>query len=96
MSLRIDCGDFELSCKIVFGVHKKPGQDLSELDDMIPKVEEIRGNLEKTVLYQLADHMGLDEETIKAKVKERDDRDAANHDAEEKGRQEMKDRRAGR
>jgi len=96
MSLRIDCGDFELSCKIVFGIHKKPGHDLSLGRDDIGKIEDIRPNLEKTVLYQIADHIGLDEEKIKALVKERDERDAANKEAEEKGRQEMKDRRAGR
>jgi len=96
MSLRIDCGDFELSCKIVFGIHKKPGHDYSELEEMIPKIEEVRPNLEKTVLYQIADHMGLDEDKLAALVKERDERDAANKDAEEKGRKEMQDRRAGR
>lgn len=96
MSLRIDCGDFELSCKIVFGVHKKPGHDFSELEKQIPKVEEIRANLEKTVLYQIADHIGLDEEAIKAKVKERDERDAANKEAEEKGSADMRAKREGR
>jgi 2-hydroxychromene-2-carboxylate isomerase len=96
MGLRIDCGDFELSCKIVFGVHKKPGHDFSELESMVPKVDEIRSNLEKTVLYQIADHIGLDEEAIKAKVKERDERDAANKEAEEKGSADMRARREGR
>jgi hypothetical protein len=96
MALRIDCGDFELSCKIVFGIHKKPGHDLSLGRDDIGKIEDIRPNLEKTVLYQIADHIGLDEEKIAALVKERDERDAANHQAEEEGREAMRRKRAGR
>lgn len=96
MALRIDCGDFELSCKIVFGVHKKPGHDFSSLEEQLPKVEEIRPNLEKTVLYQIADHIGLDEDKIAALVKERDDRDAENHKAEEEGREAMRKKRHGR
>ncbi len=94
MALRVDCGEFELSCKIVFGVHSKPGGSIADFTDMMPKVEEIRPNLEKTVLYQIADHVGLDEETIKKKAQERKDKDDADREAEEKGRKEKHERRA--
>jgi len=100
MPLKIDCGDVELSLNLVFGMRYK--QDAKNADEraarveMINKAMEIKPTLEKTVLSQIADHIGYEQDVIEAKVKARDEKNAADHEAEEKGREDMRRRRAGR
>jgi len=99
MGLRIDCGDVELSCNITFGMNYKTvpeGEAAEEVLKQRELVRDIKPNLEKTVLMQIADHIGYDQETIEAKIKARDETNAANREAEEKGSAEMRARREGR
>lgn len=97
MPLKIDCGDVELTLNLVFGIRyklsAKNSDERAERLALINKVMEIKPNLEKTVLSQLADHAGYDKETIEAKIEARDKKIAADREAEEKGSAEMKARR---
>lgn len=99
MPLKIDCGDVELTLNLVFGIRykldAKNADERAERLALIKKAMEIKPTLEKTVLSQLADHVGYDKEVIEAKVKARDDKIAADHEAEVEGRAEMKLRRSG-
>lgn len=99
MPLKIDCGDVELSLNLVFGLTYKMGQvgpSTQERDEMLKKAQEIKPNLEKSVLIQLADHIGYDEETIEAKIKARDEKNAGEQAAEKQGSEDMRRRRTGR
>jgi len=97
MPLKIDCGDVELSLNLVFGIrYKMSAKDSDERMErlaLINKAMEIKPNLEKTVLAQIADHIGYEQGTIEAKVNARDEKIAADREAEEKGSAEMKARR---
>jgi len=100
MPLKIDCGDVELTLNLVFGMRYK--MDAKNADEraarleMINKAMEIKPTLEKSVLSQIADHIGYEQETIEAKVNARDEKNAADHAAEEEGRESMRRRRAGK
>jgi len=100
MPIKIDCGDVELTLNLVFGIrykmNAKNADERMERLALINKAMEIKPNLEKTVLAQIADHIGYEQATIEAKVKARDEKIAADHEAEEQGREDMKRRRAGR
>ncbi len=100
MPLKIDCGDVELTLNIVFGMRYKA--DAKNSDERAARLEQInkamdmKPTLEKTVLSQIADHIGYDEERIKAKINARDEKNAADHEAEAQGREDMRRRRAGK
>lgn len=100
MPLKIDCGDVELTLNIVFGMRYKA--DAKNSDERAARLEQInkamdmKPTLEKTVLSQIADHIGYDEERIKAKINARDEKNAADHEAEKQGREDMRRRRAGK
>jgi hypothetical protein len=100
MPLKIDCGDVELTLNLVFGMRYK--LDAKNADERAARLErinramEIKPNLEKTVLMQIADHVGYDQDTIEAKINERDEKNVADRKAEEEGRMDMQRRRSGR
>ncbi len=100
MPLKIDCGDVELTLNIVFGMRYKA--DAKNSDERAARLEQInkamdmKPTLEKTVLSQIADHIGYDEAMIEAKVNARDEKNAADRKAEDDGSAEMQRRRAGR
>jgi hypothetical protein len=100
MPLKIDCGDVELTLNLVFGVRyklaAKDEDEQAERAAMIDKAMDIKSNLEKSVLIQLADHIGYDEETIEAKINARDEKNAADGQAEAQGSEDMRRRRTGR
>ncbi len=93
MPIKLDCGDLELTLNIIFGV-KKASEPI-DFEGMLAKVQEIKPNLEKTVLSQIAEHIGYDQETIDAKIHERDEKIAASRAAEDKGRAEKAALRSG-
>ncbi len=99
MPLKIDCGDVEFSVNIVFGMTyrrvAKTDDERAERLAMINKIMELKPNLEKTVLGQLAEHAGYDQETIDAKIHERDEKIAADKAAEDQGRAEKATLRRG-
>lgn len=99
MPLKIDCGDVEFSVNIVFGMtyraDAKSDDERAERLAMINKIMELKPNLEKTVLGQLAEHAGYDQETIDTKIHERDEKIAANRTAEDQGRAEKATLRRG-
>lgn len=100
MPLKIDCGDVELTLNLVFGMrykqNAKNADERAERVAMINKAMEMKPTLEKTVLSQIADHIGYEQATIEAKVKARDEKNAADHEAEKQGSEDMKRRRSGR
>jgi hypothetical protein len=100
MPLKIDCGDVELTLNLVFGVRyklaAKDEDEQAERAAMIDKAMDIKSNLEKSVLIQLADHIGYDEETIEAKINARDEKNAGEQAAEKQGSEDMRRRRTGR
>lgn len=100
MPLKIDCGDVELTLNLVFGVkYKLDAKDADERAERvaaISKAMDIKPTLEKSVLIQLADHIGYDEATIEAKITARDEKIAADREAESQGREDMRRRRAGK
>lgn len=99
MPLKIDCGDVEFSVNIVFGMtyrlDAKTADERAERLALINKAMELKLTLEKTVLSQIADHIGYDQATIDAKIHERDERIAANRAAEDQGRAEKATLRRG-
>ncbi len=99
MPIKIDCGDVEFSVNIVFGMtyrlDAKSNDERAERLAMINKAMELKQNLEKTVLGQLAEHIGYDQATIDVKIHERDERNAASRAAEDQGRAEKATLRAG-
>ncbi len=100
MPLKIDCGDMELTLNIVIGMRykldAKNSDERAERLAVIDKAMDIKPTLEKTVLAQIADHIGYDKEAIEAKITARDEKIAADHEAEEQGREDMRRRRAGK
>lgn len=100
MPLKIDCGDIELTLNLVFGIRykmtAKNADERMERLALINKAMEIKPTLEKTVLAQIADHIGYEQATIEAKVNARDEKIAADGEAEVQGRAEMQARRHGR
>jgi len=100
MPLKIDCGDVELTLNIVFGMRYKA--DAKNSDERAARLEQInkamdmKPTLEKTVLSQIADHIGYEQDVIEAKIKARDEKIAADHEAEKQGSEDMKRRRSGR
>jgi len=100
MPIKIDCGDVELTLNLVFGMrYKQKAKNADERAarlEMINKAMEIKPNLEKTTLSQIADHIGYEQETIDTKVNARDEKIAADGEAEAQGRAEMQARRHGR
>ena len=99
MPLKIDCGDVEFSVNIVFGMtyrlDAKTDEDRAERLALVKKVMELKPNLEKTALRQIADHIGYDQATIDAKIHERDEKIAATRAAEDQGRAEKATLRRG-
>jgi len=100
MPLKIDCGDVELTLNLVFGMrYKLSAKDADEQAAraaMIDKAMDMKPTLEKTVLAQIADHIGYDEEMINAKIKARDEKNAGEQAAEKQGSEDMRRRRTGR
>lgn len=92
-----DCGDMRFQVVIRTGI--KFMAVAVEDDDKLArirideKIADILPQLEKTIMDQICDHIGYDAETVEAMVKERDDKLAADREAEEKGRAEKKARR---
>ena len=99
MPIKIDCGDVEFSVNIVFGMtyrmDAKSDEEREERLAMINKVMELKPNLEKTVLGQLAEHIGYDQAAIDVKIHERDEKIAATRAAEDQGRAEKATIRRG-
>jgi len=99
MPLKIDCGDVEFSVNIVFGMtyraEAKSDDERAERLAMINKAVDLKETLEKTILGQIADHVGYDQTTIDAKIHERDEKIAANKAAEDQGRAEKATLRRG-
>jgi len=100
MPLKIDCGDVELTLNLVFGMRykldAKNADERAERVAQIDKAMEIKPTLEKTVLSQIADHIGYDQEVIETKVVARDEKNTADRKAEADGSAEMQRRRSGR
>lgn len=99
MPLKIDCGDLELTVNIVVGTRYRlsPRTD-QEKDDrraMQEKLFDVMPEMEAVLLEQVATLIGYNPEVIKAKIKERADKFAADHAAETRGREERKLQRAG-
>ncbi len=99
MSIIKDCGDMTVSIVIRTGVGYKleaVGDDEKLARKAInEKVADIIPQLEKTILEQICDHIGFDAETVEVKVKARDDKNAADRQAEEEGRADKQARRDG-
>lgn len=97
MPIKIDCGDVELTLNLVFGIryklNAKNADERAERVQLVNKAMEIKSNLEKTTLAQIADHIGYEQDVIEAKIKDRDEKIAADHEAEGQGRAEMQARR---
>lgn len=99
MSTTKDCGDLTVSVAIRTGVKFGAAAvtDEEKLARMAidEKIADILPQLEKTLLEQVCDHIGYDAETVTAKVKAREDKNAADRKAEDEGRAEKKRRRDG-
>lgn len=99
MPIKIDCGDVELSLNLVFGMTYRltstSDEERDARDAMMAKVMEMKPHLEKTVLEQIGEHIGYDQETITTKVKARDEKNAADRKAEDDGRAVKSAQRAG-
>lgn len=99
MSLTKDCGDLTVAVTIRTGVKFRlsaaTDEDRLERSAIDLLIAEILPALEKTLLEQVCDHIGYDEETIAVKVKARDDKNAADHTAETEGRAAKAAHRAG-
>ena len=99
MSITKDCGDMTVSVVIRTGV--KFQAVAAEDDETLfrtaidEKIADFIPQLEKTILEQICDHIGFDAETVEAKVKARDDKNAADRQAEEEGRADKQARRDG-
>lgn len=99
MSKTRDCGDMLVSVVIRTSV-KFRGKAVTDEDKLArmaidEKIEELLPALEKTLLGQVCDHIGYDDETCAAKIKVRDDKKEADRLAEEEGRAEKQRRREG-
>ena len=99
MSVNRDCGDMEIGVAIRVGT-KFTLAAVSDDDKlariaMDEKVAEIVPQLEKTITDQILDHIGYDQETVAAKVKARDEKNAADRKAEVEGRAAKQAKRAG-
>lgn len=99
MPLKIDCGDLELTVNIVVGTRYRlsPRTD-QEKDDrrtMQQKLADVMPEMEAVLLEQVATLIGYNPEVIKAKIKEREDKFAADREAETRGRAERKVQRSG-
>lgn len=99
MPLKIDCGDVEFSLNLVFGMtyrmDAKTDDEKAERFALVKKVMELKPSLEKTVLSQIADHIGYDQAIIEGKIHERDEKIAATRAAEDQGRAEKATLRRG-
>jgi hypothetical protein len=99
MPLKVDCGDVEFSVNIVFGMtyrlEAKTDDERAQRLGMINKVMDLKPTLEKTVLSQIAEHIGYDQATIDTKLHERDEKIAATQAAEDQGRAEKATLRRG-
>jgi hypothetical protein len=99
MPIKIDCGDVEFSVNIVFGMtyrlEAKTDDERAQRLGMINKAMDLKPALEKTVLSQIAEHIGYDQATIDTKLHERDEKIAATQAAEDQGRAEKATLRRG-
>jgi hypothetical protein len=99
MSLNRDCGDREVSLNLIVGISyrmaAKTVEEQAERNALVEKLMEIKPNLEKSVLDQICDHLGLDEDEVSARVEARDSKNAADRAAEDRGRAEKAAKRAG-
>ncbi len=99
MSTTKDCGDLTVAVAIrtgvKFGAAAVTDEDKLARMTIDEKIADILPQLEKTLMEQICDHIGYDAETVEAKVKARDDKNAADREAEETGRAEKKARRDG-
>lgn len=90
MSVSKDCGDMKVSVVIRTGVsYPMPATEDDEKLRRIridEKIAELLPALEKTLLDQVCDHIGYDQKTVDAQVKERDDKIEADRIAEKEGR----------
>jgi len=99
MSLKIDCGDVELSVNIVFGMTYRgvPANDdeRKQRNAMMEKVMAMKPEFEASTMKEFADAIGYDAETIERKVTTRDVKFAEDREAEKQGRAEKSAQRAG-
>ena len=99
MSLTKDCGDRQVSLNLIVGISYRLAptteEELAERNALMEGVMEIKENLEKTVLNQICDHIGLNEEEVAARVETRDAKNAADRKAETEGRAAKTAQRAG-
>ena len=99
MPIKRDCGDREVSLNLVVGISYRLMATSEEEQDeryaLIGKVREIQSSLEKTVLDQICDHIGLDEDEVAKRINVRDTENAKNREAEEQGRAEKSAKRTG-
>lgn len=90
MSLTKDCGDMTVAVVVRTGVKFLAAavEDDEKLARVAidEKIADILPQLEKTILDQICDHIGYDAETVEAKVTARDEKNAADREAETEGR----------
>ena len=99
MSTTKDCGDLTVAVVIRTGV-KYLAAAVGEDDTLFrtaidEKIADILPQLEKTILDQICDHIGYDQETVAVKITARDDKNEADREAEETGRAEKQAKRDG-
>lgn len=99
MSRTRDCGDLSVAVVIRTSV-KYRGKAVTDEQKLAriridEKIAELLPALEKTMLGQVCDHIGYDDETCAANIKERDEKSAANAKAEAEGREEKQRKRDG-
>ncbi len=99
MPIKRDCGDREVSLNLVVGISYRlvatSEEEQDERDALIGKVMELKSSLEKTVLNQICDHIGLDDDEVANRIYVRDTENAKNREVEEQGRAEKSAKRAG-
>ncbi len=99
MSVIKDCGDMTVSVAIRTGVKyvlEAVGEDETLFRTAIDeKVADIIPQLEKTILDQICDHIGYDQDKIKHQVALREGKNAADRKAETEGRAAKSAVRAG-
>lgn len=99
MSAIKDCGDMTVTITITTGVKFSAaaggGEEALFRTAIDEKIADILPNLEKTMLDQICDHIGYDEDKIKFQVGLRDGKNAANRKAETEGRAEKQAQRDG-
>lgn len=99
MSKTRDCGDLSVAVVIRTSVRYR-GKAVTDEEKLAriaidEKIAELVPALEKTLLGQVCDHIGYDDETCAAKVQVRDEKKAADRKAEEEGREEKQRKRDG-